>query len=45
MNVLLVGAGFWGAKILNTLKKFNDINIKVFDTNTKILDELINQNI
>jgi predicted dehydrogenase len=45
MNVLLIGAGFWGSKILNALKKFNDINIKVFDTNTKILDELINQNI
>lgn len=45
MNVLLIGAGFWGSKILNALKKFNNINIKVFDTNTKILDELINQNI
>jgi predicted dehydrogenase len=45
MNILLIGAGFWGSKILNALKKFNNINIKVFDTNTKILDELINQNI
>ena len=45
MNVLLIGAGFWGSKILNALKKFNNINIKVFDSNTKILDELINQNI
>jgi predicted dehydrogenase len=45
MNVLLIGAGFWGTKILNTLKKFNDINIKVFDTDKKILDQLINQNI
>jgi predicted dehydrogenase len=45
MNVLLIGAGFWGAKILNTLKKFNDINIKVFDTNQKVVNELINQNV
>jgi predicted dehydrogenase len=45
MNLLLIGAGFWGAKILNTLKKFNDINIKVFDTNQKVVNELINQNV
>lgn len=45
MKILLIGAGFWGAKVLNTLQKFEDIYIKVYDTNPNVLEELKNKNI
>ena len=45
MKVLLVGAGFWGAKILNVLKRFKDIHITIFDTNYEAIKGLISQDV
>lgn len=45
MKVLLVGAGFWGAKILNVLKRLKNINIIVYDTNYEAIQGLIDTNV
>lgn len=45
MNVLLVGAGFWGEKVLNTLKRFKGINITVFDPNRDALNRITDEKI
>lgn len=45
MKVLLIGAGFWGAKILNVLKRFKDNHITIFDTNYDAIKDLTSQNV
>jgi len=40
MNMWLVGAGYWGSKLVETLKKFN-INVKVIDIkNGQTIDDI-----
>ena len=45
MKVLLIGAGFWGAKVLNVLKRFKNIDIVIFDSNYDAIKELIDKNV
>lgn len=45
MKVLLIGAGFWGAKVLNVLKRFKNIDIVIFDSNYNTIKELADKNV